>query len=365
MEHNTEDSSDNIVLDESLAITTADTISSTRKTRKLITKALVQSFLLLVDSGTYTMQGIGRALDLAPSTISRLYKRYLNGELLNLRNFKSSTDKKKETKKEFNNEKNIVASELALNPCTTLSVLARKLHESSIDGSNYSVSTVCRIVKSMDYTRKALTLVPINRNSNQNKALRNEYARFISDIRDEQFVFIDESGFNLHLSRRFGYSQKNTKAYIGVPNSKGVNVSLICAIDINGIVAYKIKTGSFKSLDFVSFIETELPIVPQNERKCIVMDNASIHKTATVITALRNKGYSVKFLPPYTPQLNPIEEFFSSLKSRFHRRERSSNNAMLIETLEDVLRTENFDMRGFFTHMRTWIPRALTNEDFI
>ncbi|KAG0438483.1 hypothetical protein DMUE_3060 [Dictyocoela muelleri] len=179
----------------------------------------------------------------------------------------------------------------------------------------------------MNYTRKVLTLIPINRNSDQNKIVRNQYGSFISNIRNDQLIFIDETGFNLHLAPKFGYSQRNTKCYVNVPNSKGSNVSLLCAINIQGILAYKIKVGSFKSIDFLSYINNVLPSAEPNDRICIVMDNASIHKTSDVLQALYNRGYMVKFLPPYSPQLNHIEEFFSSLKSRFILRPRCKNSA--------------------------------------
>ncbi|KAG0439743.1 hypothetical protein DMUE_2224 [Dictyocoela muelleri] len=136
--------------------------------------------------------------------------------------------------------------------------------------------------------------------------VRKQYGSFLSNIRNDQLFFIDETWFNLHLARKFRYSQRNTKCHVFVPNSKGSNVSLLCAINIQGILAYKIKVGSFKSIDFISYINNVLPSAEPNDRKCIVMDNASIHKTSDVLQAIYNRGYMVKFLRPYSPQLNPI-----------------------------------------------------------
>ncbi|KAG0441340.1 hypothetical protein DMUE_1118 [Dictyocoela muelleri] len=129
-------------------------------------------------------------------------------------------------------------------------------------------------------------------------------------ISDEKLIFIDESGFNLHMDPRFEYSQKNTKAYINVPNSKGKNVSFMCAISIHGIYAFDTKIRSFTSECFIDFIKNKLPALSENKTKYIIMDNASIHKTADVKDALISKRYILKFLPPYSPQLNPIENFF-------------------------------------------------------
>ncbi|KAG0432891.1 hypothetical protein DMUE_5467, partial [Dictyocoela muelleri] len=100
---------------------------------------------------------------------------------------------------------------------------------------------------------------------------------------------------NLHLNQKLGYSPKNTKCFINVPNSKSVNVSLLCAIDKQGIVALNIKVGSFKSVDILSFIQTELPVQDSNLQKYIIMDNASIHKTSDVREALAAKRYILLF----------------------------------------------------------------------
>jgi transposase len=139
----------------------------------------------------------------------------------------------------------------------------------------------------------------------------------------------------------------------------------MCAITLNGLYAYKIKVGSFKSADIVEFIHNELPLASQEERKILIMDNAAIHRTAEVSLALRERGYGVMFLPPYTPQLNPIEEFFSCLKNHIKQRPRSENTQSLIDCINDVLRNDVFDMDGYFNHMRQIIPLALSNADII
>ncbi|KAG0419680.1 Transposable element Tc3 transposase, partial [Dictyocoela muelleri] len=171
------------------------------------------------------------------------------------------------------------------------------------------------------YSRKTLTLVPINRNSSVNKEVRARYGHSLVNINDNQLIFIDETGFNLHSYQRMEYSPVNTKRYINVPNSKGTNISVLCAITQNGILDFQIKIGGFKSSDILNFVETKLPLLTHENRKYVILDNASIHKTANVIESFARRNYILKFLPPYSPQLNPIEEFFSCLKSRENKEE--------------------------------------------
>ncbi|KAG0435625.1 Transposable element Tc3 transposase [Dictyocoela muelleri] len=135
-------------------------------------------------------------------------------------------------------------------------------------------------------------------------------------LTDDRLIFLDETGFNLHLTQKKGYSPKNTKAFSNVINSKGVNVSLLCAITSAGVLAHEIVIGSFKSSDILEFIESKLATLELNDRKYIIEDNASIHKTAEVREALNRKNFILMFLTSYSPQLNPIEEFFSCLKDR-------------------------------------------------
>ncbi|KAG0438237.1 hypothetical protein DMUE_3210 [Dictyocoela muelleri] len=205
----------------------------------------------------------------------------------------------------------------------------------------------------MGYTRKTPTLVPINRNSNENKILRRQYAIALAQITDERLIFLDESGFNLHLNKKQGYSPKNTNCFINVPNSKGTNISLLCAINTNRILATNVKIGSFKSVDMIHFINNNLQQLGPHERKYLIMDNASIHKTAEVREALALKNYILMFLPPYSPQLNPIEEFFSCFKAKVKQRPMSANSSSHIDLIRVVIETENFSMRGYFLHMRT------------
>ncbi|KAG0422610.1 hypothetical protein DMUE_6195 [Dictyocoela muelleri] len=198
---------------------------------------------------------------------------------------------------------------LELNLCLTLKRLALNLETNN--NIIKSVSTIHIIVKRAGFSRKVLTKIPINRNSDQSKNLRFIFGQSIENISNEKNIYIDESGFNLHLTQNYRYSKKNKKASISVPNSKGQNVSFLCAFYIDGIYGHKIKKGSFNSTDICSFINNELSSLQNNEIKYILMDNASVNNTSEVALGAYSKRYILNFLPPYSPQINPIEEFFS------------------------------------------------------
>ena len=97
--------------------------------------------------------------------------------------------------------------------------------------------TIAKYLKQMEFTRKRLSLVPLERNSMRNVDARQEYCQNINSVRDSNLVFLDETGFNLHTKKQYGYSIKNTKAYLTAPANRGKNMSLMCFIDVNGVVA--------------------------------------------------------------------------------------------------------------------------------
>jgi hypothetical protein len=102
---------------------------------------------------------------------------------------------------------------------------------------------------------------------------------------------------NLHLHNTFGYSLRNTKCRVTVPNSKEPSVSLKCAISVDRLYAHRTQLGSFKSTYFGEFTNNDLKSCEQEENRIIIMDNASIHRTAEIAAARRNRGYSLKLLP--------------------------------------------------------------------
>ncbi|KAG0435025.1 hypothetical protein DMUE_4923 [Dictyocoela muelleri] len=99
----------------------------------------------MIGSGNYNLKEIERILVLSYSCVCKMYKRYLAGEFLNLCSFESAIEKKKGIKKDHSNEKNIIASEIAINFCINLNSLSENLHV-CIETTTDSLSTICRII---------------------------------------------------------------------------------------------------------------------------------------------------------------------------------------------------------------------------
>ena len=181
-------------------------------------------------------------------------------------------------------------------------------------GTHADVSTICRFLKSNKFSRKRLSHIALQRSAEQ----------FLSDISvydPEMLLFIDETGSDRrNVMRKFGYSLIGKPAYSHSLLVRGKRFSAIGILSVNGILDTYISPDTITAEVFEDFIDKSLinhvmPFNGHNPHSVVIIDNASIHHTDDVIHALQSIGVLVHFLPPYSPDLNPIEEAFSKVKS--------------------------------------------------
>jgi transposase len=144
--------------------------------------------------------------------------------------------------------------------------------------------------------------------------LRTEYWERIRDVRVEDLVFIDESGSNLGMTRLQGRAEAGMRVYDSVPASRGKNVTIIAAIALKGLIAFVNLLGASDSLAFEAFI-AQLLVPNLWKGACVIMDNASIHKAEDLKPIIEAVEARLEFLPPYSPDLSPIENCWSKVKS--------------------------------------------------
>lgn len=125
---------------------------------------------------------------------------------------------------------------------------------------------------------------------------------------------MDETGILLGLTRTHARSQEGTRAYSLNPFYRGAKVTVIGAISIDKIVALMTMDASMDSQAFEVFVEKFL--VPELwTGAVVVMDNLSAHKLKSIVPMIEAVGASVISLSPYSPDFNPIELWWSQLKS--------------------------------------------------
>jgi transposase len=115
------------------------------------------------------------------------------------------------------------------------------------------------------------------------------------------------------MSRLFARAFDGERAVGSIPGSKGGNVSLVGALNLDGLIAAMTVPGSINTEVFLTYVTQVL--APQLWKGAIVvMDNLKIHHAERVKVAIESVGAKVKFLPPYSPDLSPIELCWSKLK---------------------------------------------------
>ena len=185
------------------------------------------------------------------------------------------------------------------------------------DLRNTSESTICRALNfDLQLTRKKLTKAAREAAPEE---IRNYYEK-LKPIYSfpQQLVFIDETSKDgRDAFRRYARSKRGTKAVVKLPFSRGKRVSVLAALDYNGFMSWKCTGGTFTRKKFHRAFSKK--IVPHLNpwplpRSIVVMDNAKIHMFKELEDAVHQCGARLIFLPPYSPELNPIEVCFGQLK---------------------------------------------------
>jgi transposase len=152
----------------------------------------------------------------------------------------------------------------------------------------------------------------------QNPQLRDFYQHKRSEFRSYHLVFVDESGCDKRVGyRRTGWSPLGVTPVQVSKFHRGQRYQILPAYTQNGIILSRIFKGSTDAAFFESFIEQLLQHCGKwpEPKSVLVMDNASFHHSDRVKQLCFDAGVKLLYLPPYSPDFNPIEEFFAELKA--------------------------------------------------
>jgi transposase len=137
------------------------------------------------------------------------------------------------------------------------------------------------------------------------------WQRFMDPAR---FVFLDETGTATNLARRYGRSPLGARLIAAVPHGHWRTTTFVAGLRQSGIVAPLVLDGPMTGTAFRAYVEQFLaPALRPGD--VVVLDNLAAHKVHGVRHALAAAGASLLYLPPYSPDLNPIEQLFAKLKA--------------------------------------------------
>jgi transposase len=127
----------------------------------------------------------------------------------------------------------------------------------------------------------------------------------------EAFVFLDETGATTNMARRYGWSPRGERLVDAAPHGHWKTTTFLAGLRSSGIVAPLVLDGPMTGEAFLAYVRQFLaPELKPGD--VVVMDNLAAHKVAGVAEAV---GASILYLPPYSPDLNPIEQVFAKLKA--------------------------------------------------
>lgn len=173
-----------------------------------------------------------------------------------------------------------------------------------------------------------------------------------------RLVFVDEMGSNTSLAPLYAWSQLGERALAEVPRNWGANVTLLASMSAEGMGPSLAVEGSTTREVFEVYLEHFLaPALRPGQ--IVVMDNLSAHKGARVRELVEERGCELFFLPPYSPDLNPIEEAFAKLKTLL-RKAGARTHETLIEAMGRALEVVTArEAWGFFEHCGYRTPAQL------
>lgn len=171
----------------------------------------------------------------------------------------------------------------------------------------------------------------------------------------ERLVFVDEMGTNTSLAPLYAWAPRGQRAYSKVPRNRGKNTTLLGSMSTEGMGPCAAVEGSTTAKVFEAYVEQVLgPML--KEGQVVVMDNLAAHKTERVRWLVEARGCEVLFLPPYSPDLNPIEEAFSKVKAMLRQAQARTRKALLEAMGRALSRITTDDARGFLAHSGYCLP---------
>lgn len=185
--------------------------------------------------------------------------------------------------------------------------------------------------------------------SERDEEARAAWRARVGQEQQEDWIFVDECATHIALTSLYARSPRGTRAVGKVPRNYGANTTLIASLSATGMGEALILDGAADARAFEIYIEQVLAPSLQ-PGQTVVMDNLSAHQGARVRQAIEAKGCRLLYLPSYSPDLSPIEQAFSKLKTCLRRtgaRTREALHVAIAQALEAITAQ---DARDWFIH---------------
>jgi transposase len=205
----------------------------------------------------------------------------------------------------------LIHAALAEVPDITLPELKARLAEK---GAQVSVSALWRFCRRHQITRKKKTAHAAEQDRPDIRKRREAWFEGQLDLDPERLVFIDETWASTNMARRYGRAPRGRRLRAGVPHGRWKTTTLVAGLRTSGVVAPFVLDGPINRAAFEAYVEKVL-VPALRPGDVVILDNLSSHKGARVRAMIEAVGASLLYLPPYSPDFNPIENAFAKLKA--------------------------------------------------
>lgn len=162
-----------------------------------------------------------------------------------------------------------------------------------------------------------------------------------------RLLFVDESCAKTNMTRLYGRAPRGVRVHESVPCRRWETTTIIAAVGRNGPQAPWVLDGPMDGAAFAVWAAQVLaPTLEAGD--IVVMDNLSVHKNAPARRAIEAAGAQVWDLPPYSPDLNPIEKMWSKVKTSLRRAKARDPEALSLAIRDALAEITSSDIRGWF-----------------
>jgi len=157
------------------------------------------------------------------------------------------------------------------------------------------------------------------------------------DLAPDRLVFIDETGANTKMARLRGRSARGARCRASIPHGHWKTTTFTGALRLTGMTAPLVLDGPMDGNAFLAYVE-QILVPTLRPEDIVIMDNLPAHKVAGVRQAIESAGAQLRYLPPYSPDFNPIEMAFSKLKALLRKSAQTTKDG-LWDTIAQAIET--------------------------
>lgn len=171
----------------------------------------------------------------------------------------------------------------------------------------------------------------------------------VSTVEAQRVIVVDESGTHIGMTPTYARAPRGQRAYDTTLRNYGHNLTLLSGLRLSGIEASMVIEGAVNTAVFETYVRDVLcPTLASGD--LVVMDNLSCHKGSVVEALIDQRGASILWLPPYSPDFSPIEHAFSKLKTFLRQAKAQTLDALIEAIIQGLLTISATDAIGWFTH---------------